>query len=79
MSLWNSQQEMSNRTMYSYSATEWIDDQVLDWVSMNCNTYKVKWWDSYIAILLRTQEHYQRWDSKNEEIRESSENNWCIH
>jgi len=33
---------------------------------MNCNTHRVKQWDFYITILLRTQRHYQRQDSKNE-------------
>jgi len=46
---------------------------------MNCDTYRVKQWDFHITILLRTQEHYQEQDNKNEEIRESSENDWYIY
>jgi len=79
MSLWDSQQETSSRTMYSYSVTEWISNQVLNRVSTDCDTHRVKQQSSHIAILLRTQRHYQRWDSKNEQIRESSENDQYIH
>jgi len=46
---------------------------------MNCSTHKVKQWSSHIAILLRAQEHYQKWDSKNEKIRESLKNDQHIH
>jgi hypothetical protein len=42
--------------MYLCSATEWISSQVFNRVSMN-DTYKVRQWDFYIAILLRTQEN----------------------
>jgi hypothetical protein len=65
--------------MHSCFITEWISDQVFNRVSMNCTLTEVKQWNFYITILLRTQEHYQRWDSKNELIRESSENDWCLH
>jgi len=57
---------MSNKTMYSYSVTEWISSQVLNEVSMNCDTHRVKQQSFHITILLRAQECYQRWDSKNE-------------
>jgi len=66
MNLQNNWQEISSWIMYSYSAAEWISDQVLNRVLMNCSIYRVKQWDFYITILLRTQRHYQEQDSKNE-------------
>jgi len=46
---------------------------------MNCSTHRVRQWDFYIVILLKAQRHYQEWDSKNEKVRKSLENDWCIH
>jgi hypothetical protein len=46
---------------------------------VNCSPNELRWWRFSIAILLRTQWDYQRWDSQNESTWRASEYDQYLH
>jgi hypothetical protein len=78
-SLWGSWWETSSRKTTSHSEDEEVSSQVCSRVSVSCGSNRLRWWHFNIAILLRTQQSYQRWDNQNELTWRASEYDQYLH